>query len=729
MLNPSRLIPCSLALLSLIQPSLVLSAETDWSQCAVPVVTREETINYDLFATEVTANQVDARNQQQLIFRGDVELLRQDQRILADWLELNEPDGSLRASGQVQYTDPLFRLETETLDFSDQTQSGKFGEARFQLLDSHLNGSAENIFRVDENLSVFKDVRYTTCDPGQNTWSMGANRLTINQQTGRGTATHAVMRIQDVPVFYFPWIMFPIDDRRMSGLLTPTFSIKDNNIDNYRLPVYWNIAPNTDMTITPAWYRDHGNQLNTENRYLLGDHAGQLDLSNTDDNNFEESRWFQRWQHQARLFERIDLAIQIQEASDTEYFDDFEGGNLPSDDIDYLKSLVSFSTVAAGWSTQMLFEEYQTINLDKAPSSRPYKRLPQISANRLFQQDQGNWQLQWDNQWVEFEREDSIVGQRLHISPKISYTFEDSWFFSKPMLQLDYTRYDLDNNTDDINSIERSLPLFSIDNGLIFERLASSSNHWVQTLEPRLFLLSVPFEDQSDIPDFDTALLAENYNNLFLNNRFSGADRVGDTRQATLGIRTRLIDMDSGRELFNAGIAQAFYDKPREVSLNNSIDERERSNIATQINLSPWSGLTFSASNIYDETVKESIQNDIALRHRQGAQVFNLEYHSKNDSLEQSTLSFVYPINNQWVGFGKRQYSLLHEKPVQNLVGLAYESCCWGIKILYEKASDNDFENTDSAIYVEFVFKGLSSAGKDIDSILEDGILGYQSDF
>lgn len=728
-MNPSRLIACCLALFAVTQPFRALSAATDWSQCSVPVVTREEAIDYDLFTTEVTADQVDADDREQLIFRGNVELLRQDQRIHADRIELNESDASLRASGQVRYTDPLFRLETETLNFSDETGSVQFGEARFQLLDSHLNGSAENIFRIDENLSEFENVRYTTCDPDQNTWSMGASRLTINQQSGRGTATHAVMRIQDVPVFYFPWLMFPVDDRRMSGLLNPTFSIKNDNIDHYRFPVYWNIAANTDMTLTPVWYRDHGNQLNTENRYLLGNHAGQLDLSNTDDENTPDSRWFQRWQHQARLFEHVDMAIQLQEVSDTEYFDDFEGTNLPGDDIDYLKSQVSFGTFAGGWSTRLLFEEYQTINLEKAPGSRPYKRLPQLSVNRLFQQDQGNWQLQWDNQWVEFEREDSINGQRLHVSPKISYTFEDSWFFSKPMLQLDYTRYDLDNNTDDINSIQRSLPLFSIDNGLIFERLASSDKRWIQTLEPRLFLLSVPFEDQSDIPDFDTGLLAENYNNLFLNNRFSGADRIGDTRQATLGISTRLIDMDDGRELFSAGIAQAFYDKPREVSLNSTIDERKRSNIATQLKLSPWSGLTLSASNIYDETEKESIQNDISLRHQQGEQIFNLEYHSKNESLEQSTLSFVYPINNRWTGFGKRQYSLLHEKPVQNLVGLAYESCCWGIKLLYEKASDTDFENTDSAIYVEFVFKGLSSAGKDIDSILEDGILGYQSDF
>jgi len=702
----------------------------------VPVVSRQQVIEPATSVTSIAADQLFSENADYIQFSGDVRLLRGSQQLSADLLQLDKTAGTISASGELNFSDSLLSLNASRITLNDSNSSGEFEQAEFMLYENHLRGSAGKIIQLDSYNQELLDVSYTTCDPGQNTWSLNASRLRLDHQDGRGTAHHAVFRLYDIPLFYFPWMQFPIDNRRMSGVLAPTISL--SNIDGtvLALPVYWNQAENYDMTITPINYSKRGFQLNTENRYLFQQHEGQLQLSWLDDDISGETRWYRDWRHQASLGFGIQSSIELKRASDAEFLEDFdklEGIEL----VDYLKSAVKFSATPAGWSATMLFEEYQITNLERPADAAPYKRLPSISLDRTFESDDSLWQLDWSNNWTRFERDDSIIGNRirisitgdrLHVAPVISYPMEDSWYFVNPALQLDYTRYELDNNINDQNSIDRSLPLLSIDSGLIFERVASQDRNWLQTLEPRLYLLYVPYEDQTDIPRFDTTLVAENYSSLFVNNRFSGADRVGDSRQLSLGITTRLLDK-SNLEFFSASVGQAYYAEERRVSLNTQADSREKSSLMTVINYRPEPSWTIQLSSVYDQLEKESAQTDIALRHHTATQAFNLEYHFRKDQLEQSTLSFVYPVRHNWTAFAKRQHSIKHDKPVQNLIGLAYESCCWGFKVLYEESADLDFLEVDRSINVQLTFKGLSNAGKDINSILEDGILGYQAPF
>lgn len=703
-------------------------AAPDWGLCSVPVVKRAQAINYELVTTEVEADRLQAENSDYLLFQGDVFMQRENQSIKADTVKLFKETEQVQASGNLRYADKLFSLSALELEIDNKVDRGLFSQVEFQLFENHVRGSASRIERFDNERSELHDVTYTTCDPQQNHWSLGAGMLELDQSTGLGTAVNAVFRLGPVPVFYFPWLRFPINDQRMSGVLMPTLSHSSSDGGMLSLPVYWNQAENYDMTITPVWYNERGIQLNTENRYLFDKHEGQLNLYWLDDDKFNDERWYRYWTHEAKSDWGIQSSILIQKVSDEDFLLDFDHLQGVSE-VDFLKSAVSFNALAAGWSAQMLFEQFQTVDQDKAISARPYKRLPRLTLDRVFNFDDSSLQLDWDNEWVRFDRDDSIIGDRLHIAPQFKVLLEGDYYFVKPSLQLDFTQYELDNNTDDINSIQRSVPLFSLDSGLIFERLAGSSGSWTQTLEPRLYFLHVPFEDQSDIPDFDTALLSESYNNLFINNRFSGADRIGDTEQISLGITTRLINMESGREMLSASLGQAYYAGDRRVSLRNTIDETDKSSLMSLINYRPSTAWQIQLASVYDQQEKESKQTDISFRRHLQKQVFNLEYHLRKDSLEQSTLSFVYPYSNQWTAFAKYQYSIRNERPVQNLAGVAYESCCWAFSLLYEEDSDADFTETDRAVYFQFTFKGLSQAGKDINSILEDGILGYQSAF
>ena len=335
-----------------------------------------------------------------------------------------------------------------------------------------------------------------------------------------------------------------------------------------------------------------------------------------------------------------------------------------------------------------------------------------------------------DIEITRFDRDDSVIGTRSHIVTALNWGFSQSWYFFEPELQFAFTDYQLDDNTGD-DSIYRAIPTLGIDTGLIFERVAGGSGQWIQTLEPRLYFLHTPFEDQDDIPDFDTSLSSSTYSNLFKNNRFTGADRIGDTTQVTFGLASRIYDTDSGVELLHARIGQIFYFEDRRVSLDGSLDEDTKSDAIGELDIWPNPRTKISARTVYDQEQSDVTDRELSINYSHDGLAANFGYYFDDEKLEQSLVSMVYPLNERWTVVAKYHQSLLFERPVEKLLGINYESCCWGLKILAGQTADedDDFAELDNSIYFELTLKGLSQVGQDIDRQLTDAIPGYRPGF
>ena len=704
-------------------------ADVNWGLCRAPSFKFVDNSDPNLPVTEILAEQMSQNNNDLVRFSGQVEFNRAGQKIQADELIIDNLAEQLHANGRVIFEDANFRLQTEALTLDQKDQSARFDAAKFELPGQHAHGTAGEIIKIDESRSQFHDILYTSCDPDDRDWHLTASQLNIDEDSGRGTAKNATLYFQDIPFLYLPYIMFPIDDRRMSGMLTPLISYSDTRGGSLAVPIYWNIAPNTDATITPAWYSKRGLQWNSENRYLLRNHEGQVDLSYLDDDLSNSTRWLKKWQHRANLGLGIKANFLLQEVSDESYFSDFESLTSERDDIDYLERHITISHSSESWQTNLLWQDYQTIDQNIAIPDQPYQRLPRLTLNSLFKPFDNGLQFDLRNEWVEFERDSSVTGSRLHIAPSIAWSKSNSWYFFKPKLQYALTEYRLDNNSPNENSISRSIPTLSLDSGLIFERVFSAKRGLIQTLEPRLFYLNTPFEDQSIIPDFDTALLSESYNNLFKTNRFSGFDRIGDADQVTLGISSRIISTNSGAELFNIALGQIHYQQDRRVSLDNTTDFSPKSNLIAQMSMTPSENWKITSKLVRQPDSKNLSEKNLSINYQKHGFAANIEYFFTDQELEQSLLSAAYPLNDRWTIVAKYHQSLLFDEPVENLFGLSYESCCWGFKILASQTSDKNFIETDQAIYFEMTFKGLSQVGQDIDTRLTNSISGYHARF
>jgi LPS-assembly protein len=709
-------------------PFTNILADQNWGLCRIPSFEFIDVQDPNQSSTEILAERMSQDNNNLINFSGQVELLRAGQKIKADELIIDSLTEQLEANGQTVYEDANFRLQAEAFTLNQKDQSARFEATKFELAGQHARGSADEIFMIDANHSRFRNILYTTCDPDDRDWHLKADELNIDQSSGRGTAKNATIYFQEVPFFYLPYIMFPIDDRRMSGMLTPLISYSNTRGGSIAVPLYWNIATHTDATITPAWYGKRGLQWNSENRYLSHNYEGQVDLSYLDDDFTNSKRWLKKWQHKADLGLNIKTNILLQEVSDNFYFDDFEPLTSERGDIDYLERHITLSHTSRTWETRLRWQDYQTLDQTIPIPDQPYQRLPGLSLNSLFKPFDNGLQFELRNQWVDFDRDNSVTGSRLYIAPSLAWSKTDSWNFFKPKLQFALTEYRLDNNGPN-NSISRAIPTFSLDTGLIFERVFNARRGWIQTLEPRLFYLNTPFENQSNIPNFDTADLSDSYNNLFATNRFSGFDRIGDANQFTLAIGSRVLSTTSGAELFNFTVGQIFYQQDRRVSLDNTPPaEAPKSDLITQMEITPNPNWRLSSNITRHQDNTRSDKNLTIHYHKQGFAA-NIGYFFTDLELEQYLLSAAYPLNDRWTVVAKHHQSILFDEPVENLFGLSYESCCWGFKILASQTSDDNFVEIDQAIYFELTLKGLSQVGQDIDTKLFNSIPGYQTQF
>ena len=706
------------------------AAETDWSLCHVPSFEFIAPQGLEPGETRIEAQTIASENNESIRLTGNVMLTREQQRIEADDMLIIKSSEQITATGNVRFYDPDQRIAGPSLRVDNIADQAQFEQPKFQLLQQHARGQAESIEKLDEYRSRYSELEYTSCDPDKRTWKLRASELEIDRESGRGEATHTTLYVQDVPFLYLPYFQFPVDDRRMSGILTPEVGYSDTTGGSVILPVYWNQAPNYDMTITPAWFDRLGLQLTTENRYLFTRHQGELDLSYLDDRDYGEARWFQQWRHATTLPFDVRAGLLLAEVSDDDFFEDFGTVAPEYNDIAHLQRYLRLNREGESWQSELLWQDYQTLDETTAPENRPYSSLPRFSFDAQPEAWQGQLLLPTQFEWVSFDRDDSVTGARTHLVQSVRWNNRNSWYFLEPDLQLAFTDYRLDNNPGG-DSQNRALPTLGIDSGLIFERDAGDLGKWRQTLEPRLYFLYTPFEDQDDIPNFDTSVVANTYSNLFRNNRFTGSDRIGDASQVTVGLTSRLFDKDSGRELLNARAGQIYYFEDRRVSLDGTRDTETRSDLIAELDFLPSPALTLTTRLVYDPDDSNIYDRDFSVNYAENGYAGNLAYYFTEDELEQALASIAYPINPRWQMVAKLHHSLRFDETVENLLGFSYESCCWGLKILAGQIGDKDtdYAEIDNSIFVEFTFKGLGQAGQNIDTQLQRSIPGYRPAF
>lgn len=679
------------------------------------------------------ANRIEGDRERGIVATGDVTLRQRGASIRADRVEYTEQNDTATATGNVRLeregstaTGPklVYHPDAET----GEMDSPEFFVAKLGTRPIAARGNASRAILEPEDKSRFYQARYTSCPVPRNDWYLSVRELEIDGGRNVGIAYNSTVYFLGVPILYSPFLTFPIDNARKSGFLAPTFGTSGQSGFEVSLPYYWNIAQNRDATITPKLFSKRGLQMGGEFRYLEPSFSGQVDAEYLPkDRIADRDRYFVGVRHTHKLPFDVVASVNAQKVSDDDYFRDLSTRlaatsqvNLPRDGI------LSWGNDDLAVSARAL--TFQTLQDPLNPVDIPYRMLPQLLASGLRQNVYGA-DLFFSGELSSFRHPTKANGDRFLVYPSIQYPWRQPWGYVTPKVGYHFTRYDLESNATGVDGGTRSMPIASLDAGFYLDRpWEFAGRNYLQTLEPRLYYLYVPYRDQTRLPNFTTAEMDFNYSQVFTENRFIGGDRIGDANQMTVALTTRFSEAETGQERLRAALAQVFYFEPRRVRLNPGElpQDTGRSDVLAVLSATVAKNTTVDAAVQYAPSVQQQTKIHLGARYfPTPGSVINASYRYARDVIEQVDVSTQWPVTGTLSAVGRLNWSLHDRKLLEGLAGFEYNAGCWQLRAVAHRFITAT-QQVSTSFQIQLELTGLSRIGINPLETLRQNIYGYR---
>ena len=716
------------------------------------------------------------------VFTGSVDIMQGNSRLQADEVQLHqkeapgqpEPVRTVDALGNVHYDDNQVILKGPKGWANLNTKDTNVWEGDYQMVGRQGRGKADLMKQRGENrYTILDNGSFTSCLPGSDTWSVVGSEIIHDREEQVAEIWNARFKVGPVPIFYSPYLQLPVGDKRRSGFLIPNAKYTTTNYFEFYLPYYWNIAPNMDATITPHYMHRRGNIMwENEFRYLTQAGAGLMELDYLpsdkvyEDEHPEDSnsrRWLFYWQHSGVMDQVWRFNIDYTKVSDPTYFNDFDNKYGSSTD-GYATQKFSVGYAVQNFDATLSTKQFQVAD---DTSGNSYAAEPQLDVN-YYHNDLGPFDTRVYGQAVHFVNTNSNMPEatRVHLEPTINLPLSNTWGSINTEAKLLATHYQQTNldwynsnpqNNKLADSVNRVMPQFKVDGKMVFERdMEMLAPGYTQTLEPRAQYLYVPYRDQSDIYNYDSSLLQSDYSGLFRDRTYGGLDRIASANQVTTGITTRVYD-DAAVERFNISVGQIYYFTESRTGDDNITWEND-----DKTGSLVWAGDTYwriserwglRGGIQYDTRLDNVATSNSSIEYRRDEdRLVQLNYRYASPEYIQATLPKYYstaeqykngisqvgavaswPIADRWSIVGAYYYDTNANKQADSMLGVQYSSCCYAIRVGYERKLngwDNDKQHAvyDNAIGFNIELRGLSSNyGLGTQEMLRSNILPYQN--
>lgn len=699
--------------------------------------------------TRITADKAAGQTNVRHRAEGNAIVERNGETLNANWVDYDQTSETVRAGDKFILTRANGEtVHGEQLQYQLDSKKGEMQNAEFvaEHEGRRLQGVSEQVQMHNPQQSTMREVRFNTCGAGDTSWYIQASELSADRDTGIGVARHAKLVFAGVPILYTPWVDFPINGNRKSGFLVPNISMGSDGI-TYKQPYYFNLAPNLDATLTPAIITQRGAQLGGELRYLQPNFSGtvQADYMPHDKSSAHDNRYEVRLKHQHRFTDKLSGGIDLTQVSDDDYYRDFYGRNAIAENVNLDRSAwLNYRDTLLGGNMQagLLVRKYQTLADAQGHRFRPHAIMPRVSFD--WQRSVGNAHIDVSTHLTRFDSKDLQSGTRAVAYPSVTWDFSRDWAYVRPKIGVHARRYWLqDWQGTKGEGITRVLPIANVDAGLTFERTQTLfKTPFIQTLEPRLFYNYIPSRAQNDLPNFDSSQNSFSYEQLFRENIYSGSDRINASNSAAIGLQTRLLNANTGTEVFRAGVGQKIYFTNDDVLLNGNIDNtrRRRSDLAAfaggQIGRNWYADTNWH----WSENNKRTENFDFGVRYNpEAGKILSARfkygrneeiYTGYHDRLKHIDLAAQWPINANLYAVGRFNFSVSPRVILEQTAGLEYKNpCgCWSISLVgqrYVNGMENGNSTHKTAFFFTLQLKDLSNIGNNPYEQLRLGIPGY----
>ena len=727
-----------------------------------------------LEADNLTGSQKD-----QVDATGNAILTKDDDKVRADRLLYNQETGDVEGFGSVMLEQKGNTMSGPYMKLNMDTYAGFMEQPVFFLKETSGRGTGDMAHIQDQQHYTLDNATYTTCRADDQDWQVKMDSLEIDRQQQVGTAHNAWVDFLNVPILYSPYMDFPLGNQRRSGFLSPIFGGTNTSGTELSLPYYWNIAPNYDATFSPRILAKRGIQLNNEFRYLGSSYAGEVHadvLPNDAMTGTNRTRF--GLMHNESFGGGLTGSINYNRVSDSAYYLDLADTVNVTSQINLLQD-AELNYNAGWWNSTARLQQFQTLQNPLAPVAIPYARLPQLTLNGAHSYADANFAFA--GEYVDFTHPTAVNGQRLVIAPSVSYPLVSApGYYVTPKFTLNSTQYVMGiNNATAVPDTTRTLPMFSLDSGMTFERdMRLQGGSYLNTLEPRAYYVYVPYRNQDQLPIFDTAQVPLSFAQMFTENRFIGNDRIGDANQVTLALTSRFLGQDDGIEHLKFSVAEIFSFSTPRVNLVAPTTSNNKSDIllgaSGRIN-ALWS---FDSELQYSPALSAVQHYNISASYRpESGKVLNLGYRFVANTvgalipgianptgsamvngvvyptiyglpyttigglnyavaapaLRQINISGQWPLSMHWHAVGQWNYSFLDKMLINGVAGLEYEQSCWTLRIVVHSFTAGLGVNSagavtpinDTGFLVQLELNDLIKVGSDPMALIKQSVPGY----
>ncbi|MBW1864799.1 MAG: LPS-assembly protein LptD [Deltaproteobacteria bacterium] len=485
------------------------------------------------------------------IATGNVVISKMDTQITADTIHFDHKKMEALAEGHVIMS--VDHLETEKGTLHN-------GSVFLHQENFHINGN--KIVKTGKDSYHVDEASLTTCDGEKPAWKITGRNLNVTIE-GYGYANHAVFWVKNIPVFYTPFIAFPVKSKRQTGLLPPQIGTSSRKGFEYHQPLFWAINDSVDATFYDHYMKTRGNKLGAEFRYvtspltkgsLMMDYLDDNKVDNNADNNHDwgydddpdedvlrsnRNRYWFRMKHNQVLPWRFSAMADLDIVSDQDYLKEFKSGytgyNDTKDyyndefnrDIDDYNDPIRLNrlNINRNWSSFSLDAEFRwydnVISRQEEDRDTTVQRLPFIQFNAPKQQlGSSLFYGAMGNEYTYFYRENTDTANRVtrdhrfDVYPKIYLPLSwKNYFILEPSMGFRGTYWqvvdheDSDGDTDNDKTFHRELMDYQLDLSTevynILHTGGDRIDRYKHSVSPRIVYTYIPEEDQSTYPDFD----------------------------------------------------------------------------------------------------------------------------------------------------------------------------------------------------------------------------------
>ena len=717
-----------------------------------PAFIRIPPTNRDVVPLFVDADSIQGHHEQEIEAEGTVRLRKRGKAVYADWLRYDQAAAEIHARGNVRIEQRGDTIDGTELNYNLDTERGAMEQPKYSVEVSATRGRGEGERLVFEGENKYRMLRgnYTTCEVGNNDWFVRAKDFEIDKERQIGTAHSASVEFLGMPILYTPYISFSLDRQRKSGFLAPTFGTTGNSGAEFSIPYYWNIAPNRDATITPRVMSKRGVQLLNEFRYLEPLYRGELryEVLPNDRVRGGDTRTALSLVHNQVFSNGWAGALNLQKVSDDNYFTDLSTQITATSQVLLPRTAVLAKGGTLGsdgnWGLSTSLQRWQTLQSDPLNPVTPPYSTSQVNLSAI-KPIAGVADSTFTGNVAQFTHPTLINGNRTFAYPTVSLPLQTAYAYVTPKVGMHMTHYNFDQTNTPLADQNRTLPIFSVDSGVIFERdMTLSGQPLLQTLEPKLFYVYIPTRNQNQLPVFDSALQNTNFATLYTENQFSGNDRINDANQITTGITSRLLQTN-GVERVRVGLAQRFYFKSQEVTLPG-VTPRGSNNSDLLAALSGtviphWTadlGWQYTTDLSQTQRLNAGVHYEpqpgkvvnVAYRYTHGGlvsstgtTVFSTAANPSN-TLRQTDISTQWPLTRQLSAIARMNYSIADSRLLEGLAGFEYDGGCWAFRVVAHSFATTATTSVNS-FFMQLELNGVSKIGSSPLELLRRNIAGY----